>query len=123
MDTLEAPSWWDSGAIDNKVPNLAQENVGRDPSRFAIVIVVRTCVNQSKSVKIRGSLEHWKISRIPDELSHVVEDYGLSDEVGARWNVHNSRSVGGRVTNPRATSVAIGDGSIDSIRIIIDAWT
>jgi hypothetical protein len=79
MNTLKALGWWDSGAINHEISNLTKENVSRDPSGFAVRIAVWASVDESKSSQIRSSLENGEVSRIADELGHVVKDNGLAD--------------------------------------------
>jgi hypothetical protein len=123
MNTLEALLGCNSGTIDHNVSNLAQKDVSRGPSRCSILITVGTRVDESKSFKVRSGLEDGAVARVADELGHVVEDDGLANQVCTRGNVHNGGRVSRRLADPRTAAVAIGNGTIDGIRIISDAIT
>lgn len=94
MDSLEALSGVLRSTVDNKVPDLAHEQVGGNPASLAIVVVVRAGIDQSKSIKAGRRLECGQASRVANKLGHVVEDDRLANEVCARGNVYDSGSVG-----------------------------
>lgn len=90
MNALESTGGVNSCAIDDDISNLSHEDIGRNPAGLPSIWIGRLVgagVNQCKRVEISSSLEDWSRSRIAYELCHVVEDYGLANEVGAAGDV------------------------------------
>ncbi len=75
-------------------------------------------VDEETLVEIRAGLEDGKAGRVSDELSVVVVDDGLRNDIGTRREVNKSRRLGASVARARGTTVAVGDGILDRIGVI-----
>lgn len=119
MYRLEPFRWWPSRSIDDEVTNLPHKQVGRGPSRLA-VISVWTGINQSKSFECRGCLKNWEVAGITDELCHIIEYDRLVNKICARRYIYHRRRVSRRVADEGTAAVAVRNGAIEGIRIISD---
>ena len=104
------------GDINFKVANLAEKVVLVDIP-VAAVIVVGVRVDDCHALEAGRRLKCWRCNGIADELSVVVLDNGLADDIGARREVNESRNDCRGVT-ALATTVAIRDGSVDCFGIV-----
>jgi hypothetical protein len=121
MNTLEAFGWSHTCTVDLNVSDLAKKYVGRSPARCAILVTVRTSVDKSKSVEIWSSFQDGKLSRVSNELRHIIEDDGFPNQIRARGNIYDCRGICRRLTNPRTAAVAVRDGAVDGIGIVSNA--
>ena len=75
-------------------------------------------VNKETLVEARASLQGRRAGWVSNELSVVIIDDGLRDEVGARGEVHEGRRRGCAVANTRGAPTTIGNGQLDGSRIV-----
>lgn len=122
MDTRCPRTWGYRSQVQNKIPNLPEEHIRRRPALVPIILVLVT-VDQTHSFELRRSLEDRASVRIANQLSKVVIDDRLGDDIGARREVYNRRGRSGCSTAFRGGTVTITDGSVDSGSIISLAIT
>ena len=122
MDTCCPSTWGYSSQIQNKVPNLPEEHIRRRPALVPIILVFVT-VDQTHSFELWRGLDHRTSVWVANQLSKVVIDDRLGDDIGARREVYNRRGCAGCSTAFRGGTIAIADGSVDSGRIISLAVT
>lgn len=101
--------------INLEVANLTEEVVLVGEPIDTVVVGVR--VNDGHALKVGSSLESRERGDITDELSVVVGNNGLGDDIGTRGEVDKSRSDGGGIAT-LSTSVALADGGIDGSGIV-----
>lgn len=122
MDTCCPRAWGYGSQIQNKIPNLPEEHICRRPALVPIILVFVT-IDQTHSFELWCSLDNRASVRIANQLSEVVIDDRLGDDIGARWEVYNRWGRSGCSTAFRGGTITIADGSVDSGSIISLAIT
>ena len=117
MNTRCASTWGYRSQVQNKIPNLPEEHIRRRPALVPIILVFVT-VDQTHSFKLWRSFDNRTSVWIANQLSEVVIDDRLGDDIGARRKVYNRRGCCGCSTAFRGGTVTIAYGSVDSGSII-----
>lgn len=122
MNTRCASTWGYRSQVQNKIPNLPEEHIRRRPALVPIILVFVT-VDQTHSFELWRGLDNRTSVWIANQLSKVVINDRLGDDIDARREVYNRRGCGGCSTAFRGGTIAIADGSVDSGSIISLAVT
>lgn len=115
VDPIDRGRGSNSRCVDDEVPDLAIENIGRDPVQ--VLRVVRVCINEAKAVEGPGSLKSGRVVGVANQLAVERLVYGRGKNVRASREVDNegSGSTRGAALVTRISSI---DGSVDSRCII-----
>ena len=108
--------------VQNKISNLPEEHIRRRPALVPIILVFVT-IDQTHSLELWRSLDNRTSVWIANQLSEIVIDNRLGDDIGAGREVYNRRGCSGCSTAFRGGTITIADGSVDSGSIISLAIT
>ncbi len=75
-------------------------------------------IDKETLVEAGASLQDRKAGWVSNELSVVIIDDGLRDDVGSGGKVHEGRRRGCAVANTRGAPTTIGNGKLNGSRIV-----
>ena len=94
VDTSSRSRAGNIGHVNDKVTDLAEEYVGREPSFLAIRLVLVT-IDKTNTGKAGSGLEHRRTVGIAKKLSEIVVNDRRRNHISAGREVDNSGSDGG----------------------------